>query len=187
MEPLIHQLKTYTPVSEALKSALQTAFSEKTVTKGTEIIREGQYCRHFYFIEKGLFRSYFLHEGKERTYWFHAEDQFFTAWYSFYLTRPSFETVEAVEPSTVYAISKTDFDALADTHREFGRFARLFIQNHYAMMDYATKIFQDLSAKEKYAMLLESMPSIDQRARLGDIASFLGMSQETLSRLRGKK
>ncbi len=187
MDSLITALRQYTTVSADLENRITQVFTEKKVDKQAELLKEAGYCNHFYFIESGLLRSYFLQDGKERTYWFYAEDQFCTAWYSFYTGEPSFETLEAIEPSTLWAISKTDFEALADTHREFERFARKFIEIQYAVMDNITKNFQDLTATEKYESLTASMPNLDQRAKLGQIASFLGMSQETLSRLRGKK
>ncbi len=187
MESLLKAIAEYILVSEELKIEIETRFEKQFLPKNEILLKENTYCNHFYFLEKGLIRSYFLKEGKERTYWFYDQGNFFTSWYSFYLKMPGFETLEAIEDTHLYKISKDNFDVFTQESPRFERFARLFIEGQCGYIDYVTKNFMDLTAKEKYDQLLESMPDIEQRAKLGQIASFLGMSQETLSRLRGQK
>lgn len=187
MENLIEQIRQFSVVSGQLESRIADVFTKIQVQKNTSLVEEGKYCKHYYFIEKGIFRSYYLSNGKERTYWFYAEHEFFTSWYSFYANQPSFESIEAVEDSAVFVVSKNQFQELIDDFREFEKFARCFIEQQYANMDFIIKNFQDLTAKEKYELTMREMPGLDQRAKLGHIASFLGMSQETLSRLRTLK
>ncbi|WP_420604126.1 Crp/Fnr family transcriptional regulator [Flagellimonas sp.] len=187
MENLIAQIREFSLVHKELESRIADVFSKIRVQKNTTLIEEGKYCKHYYFVEKGIFRSYYLNKGKERTYWFYSENEFFTSWYSFYANQPSFESIEAVEDSDVFVVSKSQFQELINDFREFEKFARCFIEQQYAVMDFITKNFQDLTAKEKYELTMREMPGLDQRAKLGHIASFLGMSQETLSRLRAQK
>ncbi len=187
MQNLIEQVRQFSVVPNELESSMVTAFRKIQVPKNTKLVEEGKYCQHYYFIEKGIFRSYYLNKDKERTYWFYSESDFFTSWYSFYANQPSFESIEALEDSEIYVISKSQFQELIGSFREFEKFARCFIEQQHAIMDFITKNFQDLTAKEKYELTMREMPGLDQRAKLGHIASFLGMSQETLSRLRTQK
>ncbi|MGX1931083.1 Crp/Fnr family transcriptional regulator [Flagellimonas sp. 2504JD4-2] len=187
MKNLIEQVRQFTVVPHQLESRMASAFTKIVVPKNDKLVEEGKYCKQYYFIDKGIFRSYYLNKGKERTYWFYSEKDFFTSWYSFYANQPSFESIEAVEYSEIFTISKSQFQELIDDFREFEKFARCFVEQQYALMDFVIKNFQDLSAKEKYELTMREMPGLEQRAKLGHIASFLGMSQETLSRLRTQK
>jgi CRP-like cAMP-binding protein len=175
-------------VSPELKKAINSLETKSIEVKaGETFISEGSRTPFMYFIKKGLVRSYFLDKDKDRTYWFYREDDMFTSWYSFYLGDPSFESFMALEDTTMFAVSKTQYETLVKEHKEFAEFSRKFIEYKYAYMDYMTKTFIDLTAKEKYDYLLKTEPSLINRVKLGYIASYLGVSQETLSRIRARK
>jgi len=139
-----------------------------------------------YFIEKGCVRGYYNLDGKEVTYWFGFEHSFVTSFYSFISRKPAFENIQLIEDCRVLAISYDDLQKLYDKYPEIERLVRIINENYYVRLEERFVAAQFKSAKERYAGLLDFSPHILQRMPLGHIASYLGISQETLSRIRGK-
>ncbi|BDS15305.1 Crp/Fnr family transcriptional regulator [Aureispira anguillae] len=187
MEELIQQIASKIKLSPELKASIKELFIEQKVPKKTQLLREFQYCQNLYFLSKGTVRTFYYHEDKIITSWFYNEGNFFSSWYSFYLQKPSFEYVEVVEDSTIYKISYDNYQLLLDRHSDFERFGRLLAEEYTAFIDQYSKGYMFLSAKERYQLLLTYFPDIELRVKLGDIASFLGITQETLSRIRSRK
>ena len=121
------------------------------------------------------------------TSWFYREGQLFTAWSSFYKRSPSYEGVELTEDSTISALSYNHLRQLYKQHPKMQEFGREMVEEQLVFLDYFYKGFMFMSAKEKYDLLLSVFPDVTLRVNLGHIASFLGISQETLSRIRAKK
>lgn len=139
-----------------------------------------------YFLEKGCVRGYYNLDGKEVTYWFGFEHSFVTSFYSFISRKPAFENIQLIEDCTVLAISYDDLQKLYDKYPEIERLVRIINENYYVRLEERFVAAQFKTAKERYAGLLDFSPHILQRMPLGYIASYLGISQETLSRIRGK-
>ena len=150
-------------------------------------MKEQQRATYLYFIEKGLLHNYYLHQGRQVSSWFYLEHQFITAWSSFYGQTPSFETIECLEEVVLYRISYTHYQQLIADFPAFAHFARRLAEEMLTTIDVFSKSWSFLSAKEKYQLLQTYFPGIELRVKLGLIASFLGISQETLSRIRAGK
>ena len=101
--------------------------------------------------------------------------------------KPSFEEIECLEDCILYQISYNNYQRLIADFPAFGNFARLLAEEMLAFLDEFSKGWSFLTAKEKYKLLLSYLPDIELRVKLGHIASFLGITQETLSRLRAQK
>ena len=187
MKDLIAAFEAIIKVDSDLEGALHEAFIRKEIKKGDRLLREGQYCKHLYFLESGLIRCFCYEKDTEVNTWFYKEDNFVSSWYSFYSDDAGYETIEALEDSVVYALHKEKYNQLLDQFPIFERFARILAQDQVAIIDSFSKGYMFLSAKEKYQLTLQYFPDIEQRVKLGQIASFLGISQETLSRIRGSK
>ena len=187
MEPLFDNIAAKITLSQALKETIAESFVEQSIPKGHQLIEAGQIVRKLFFLEEGTIRSY--HHGKDReiTSWFYIDDQFFTCWYSFHGQEPSFEYLEAVSDCRMYTIDYQHYQDLLDTCPECQQLGRLIAEEQLAFIDYYSKGYMFLSATERYALLRSYIPDIELRVKLGQIASFLGVSQETLSRIRGKK
>ena len=112
---------------------------------------------------------------------------FLTSWYSFYSQVQSFEYIETLEDSVVYAIDYTQYQKLLEQFPSMERFGRLLAEEQMAFLDNFSKGYMFLTAKEKYQLLLSIYPNVELHVKLGHIASFLGISQETLSRIRARK
>jgi len=179
-------IKSQISVSPELEEALSTYFKKEEIRKGEILLREDSYCRRLYFLEKGTVRTYYYHDQKDVTSWLYHERLFFTAWYSFYLQQPSFEYIETLEDCTVFSIDYHNYQTLLNQFHDFERFGRLIAEEQTAYIDYFSKGFMFLSAKDKYDALLSIFPDVELRVKLGHIATLLGISQETLSRIRSK-
>lgn len=173
-------------MSPDLLERLKTSFERKEISQGQLILSHGQKANHLYFIEKGVLHNYYFHDGKKVSSWFYKEAQFISSWHSFYGQKPSFEEIECLETGVIYQISYSEYQQLIADFPLFGNFARLLAEEMLIFLDEFNKGWSFLSAKEKYQTLLSYFPDIELRVKLGFIASFLGISQETLSRLRAK-
>ena len=187
MENLIQRIKSITLISENVETAIRKVFKKELFQKKAILLREGQYCRKLYFMDKGLVRTYFSYKDKDVSTFFYSENLFFTSSYSFYSQAPSFEYIEALEDSQVYSIGYDDYQKLMTDFPTFGAFGRIYAEQQLAYIDFYQKGYAFMTAQEKYFLLLEMFPGIELRVKLGYIASFLGVSQETLSRIRGQK
>lgn len=157
------------------------------IKKGDTLLRKNQYARYLYFIVKGTVRTYNEFKGKDITTWVYPEHIFVTSWYSFLENEPSREFIEVLEDGIVLAISNLKLEEMYDSHPGVERFGRLLVQDQLSFTEFYSMGYQFLSAKEKYELLLEIFPDITLRVKLGHVASLLGISNETLSRIRAGK
>lgn len=162
-------------------------FETQIVKKGTLILEAEVTCRELYFVNRGTARTFAYTSEREVTSWFYPEGNFLTSWYSFLQQQPGFEQIQALEECEMEVISYTNLMALYNEYPEFERFGRLLAEEQLAFIDYYSRGYLFLSAKERYQLLLDYFPDIELRVKLGQIASYLGISQETLSRIRSGK
>ncbi|MEL7121296.1 MAG: Crp/Fnr family transcriptional regulator [Bacteroidota bacterium] len=187
MQILLENISVRAHISPALKEQIVSYFEKITTKKKELILADGSKARYLYFIEKGILHNYYNQDGQHITSWFYAENSFVTAWSSFFRQEPSFEEIECLEDCILYRISYTNYQKLIDEYPAFSKFARLLAEEIVAFLDEFSKGWSFLSAKQKYELLLKHFSEIELRVKLGLIASFLGISQETLSRIRSRK
>lgn len=186
MDKLFALFKNYVALSDDLKAEIQKIAILESYKKGEIILDEGYVCRKMYFLNKGTVRTYFYQKGKDVTYWIYPDSSLFTAWPSFVNQKVSDEFIEATEPVELISISFENWKNLSEKFPEINRFGKLWMEEQMAQLHEFYMGYYFLSAKEKFDLLVTVFPSITQRANLGHIASMLGISQETLSRIRGK-
>ena len=167
--------------------AVLDGFELKQWPRGSNILQAGRTCRYLYFIEEGCVRTYAESPEREITSWFYPENQFVSSWYSFLAQEPSFDYIEALEDSTVWQISYETLHRLYEEVPSFERFGRLLVEEQLAFIDYFSRGYLFLTAKQRYEQFLTYFPDAEVRVKLGHIASFLGITQETLSRIRSRK
>jgi signal-transduction protein with cAMP-binding, CBS, and nucleotidyltransferase domain len=174
-------------VNAELRERLHRDFELMEVSKGDKLLQQDTCVHKLYFIEQGVIHNYYYHDGKKVTSWFYAKKQFLTTLYSFYIQKLGFEEIECLEDCILYAISFEKYQKLIADLPAFGNFVRLLAEENLSILDCFSKGWSFLSAKEKYDLLQTYFPQIEQRVKLGLIALFLEISQEILSRIRGKK
>lgn len=187
LEPFKSLLKKYDlAFNDEVSALIEKYFNREELHKGDIILSEGQVAKKLYFIETGLARTFLYDKEKEISSWFYMENQVLTSWHSFYAQSPSFDYIEILEDTKVYAINYDDFQNLLNENDTFNLLGRYINESILIALDYYSKSYQFLSAKEKYALILNTFPGILNRVKLGNIASLMGVSQETLSRIRAK-
>ncbi len=185
---ILNILDTDLKLKPKFAEILSAAFEEKQFKKGSVIWRQGNRCRNLYIVKKGLLRVYYYNnEGKEITHWFAAESTALTDLGSFFQGSLSEYNMETLEDSLVYTITLTKLNTLFDEYHEIERFGRLFTMEMMIQITEKVKDLQFRTAQERYNILLEKHPAIIQRAPLGKIASYLGITQQSLSRIRAQR
>jgi CRP/FNR family transcriptional regulator, anaerobic regulatory protein len=184
--PFLDHLSTITPISKELEKGILSVSQNISVQKGNTLVKNGERCRNLYFIEKGLIRGFYYDQGKEITHWFGKEGEFATSFYSFITNEPSPETIEALEDCELIRIKHNDLQDLYQTFPETERIGRIITETYYIDLEERFLNIQFKTAKERYQNLLNKNASLLQRASLGQIATYLGITQETLSRVRAE-
>ena len=184
---LSEHLKNIAKLSDSLEDDLKNLFEPKKFSKGDHLFKQGEICRHMFYIEKGLVRVYYYSDiGKEITAWFSAENTLITALDSFYNHKPTSDYCEVLEDSVVYPMSFSEFEIILNSEKGARLAFYILYEITRKMTEYISSIkFQ--SAEERYKALIKEYPTIQQRTSLGHIASYLGITQETLSRIRSNK
>lgn len=167
--------------------ALAAMVTRRELPKGHLLLEQGKVCQHFYLLEQGSARGYYNHEGKDVSLWFAFEGDVLTSLYSYATGKPSYTNIELLEDSAVIGFTFDQLNALLESYPEFNLIGRLLTEQYFIELEERTLSFQFKTATERYHELITKQPQILQRASLGHIASFLGVSQETLSRIRAKR
>ncbi len=173
-------------INTTLREEINAVCEKISLAKGATIIEINTRCNDLFYIEKGLIRGYYFLEDKEVTNWFAQQDEFATCFYSFIAQKPSFETIQAIEDCELIRISHSTLQKLYAKFPETETIGRIITENYYIKLEERLLSMQFKTAKERYQNLIETKPSLIQRAALGQIASYLGISQETLSRIRSE-
>ena len=139
-----------------------------------------------YFLQQGALRGFYQLEEKEVTHWFAFEKDFVTSFHSFISQEPSVENIQALEGCVLWSISKTHLTELFNRFHEIERLVRIAYEKYYIRLEARFVNAQFKTAGERYEDLIQQTPHILERVPLGQVASYLGISQETLSRVRGK-
>lgn len=186
MSPIFNHINQYYSLSNEAKEALQHCFEKHIFPKNKLLLKEGQICRHLYFLESGAVRGYYNLDGKEVTHWFGFENDFFTSFYSFTTENASVENIELLEGSIIWSISKESLHQLFNHFQEIERVVRIAYEKYYVRLEERFVNNQFKTAKELYENLLKQHSHILERVPLGYVASYLGITQETLSRIRSQ-
>ena len=156
------------------------------VAKGSMLIRKGQRCNHFYIIQKGFARIFSVIDDKEITTLFARENDIITSTYALFTQTRSNESVEILEDSILLKVNYEAFLQRCNKNPTLLKLYRFLMEKYYLALEERTLSLQFDNALERYRKLLSRHPFILQRASLGSIASFLGMSPVTLSRMRAQ-
>jgi CRP-like cAMP-binding protein len=172
-------------ITEAEFELCKTFFIPKKIRKKQTLLLEGDVCTYNAFIEKGVLRSYRTDEkGNEHIMRFAFEGWWITDLSSFLLGKYSTYTIEAIEDSELLLLTASAREELMDALPVFERYQRLLLENAYIALQARVNSALTESAEEKYIKLTGSYPDIIARVPQHMIASYLGLTPETLSRVR---
>ncbi|RQO30656.1 cyclic nucleotide-binding protein [Taibaiella sp. KBW10] len=188
MTPLVQYLESHFDIT-APDDLQQISGLFKTVTlkKGDYWLKTDQYCRQLSFVKSGLLRIYRSVEDKEVTQWISAEGSFLTDLSGFLFQTPSRWNIQALTEVSLYTISQTDYQKLGTLVEKWHTLEKQFIAKCFTMLE--NRMFQHLSmsAEERYISFFEQHKALFHQVPLQYIASMLGMTPETFSRIRKKQ
>ncbi|WP_020528879.1 Crp/Fnr family transcriptional regulator [Flexithrix dorotheae] len=188
LEQTIHKIgESYHPLSIECQRKFIENSKLNFLKKGEIVVRDGEYSKKAYLIIEGCARAYYLKDGKDISDWFTFENQFMASIISFFSEEPSPHYVEFVEDSTVLEFSKDTVDFLSRKHHDFERFISKVVTETMLGLCERLHTIQFAKADERYDRLITIYPDITQRIPLTHIASYLGITLETLSRIRSHK
>ncbi|MCQ2237834.1 MAG: Crp/Fnr family transcriptional regulator [Bacteroidaceae bacterium] len=154
--------------------------------KGEQILKEGEVCRYMYYVYRGFVRQYYFKNGKDLTEHFSYEGKMVICIESFFKQEPTRLLVEAQENTWIYGLPYLALEELSKEDYNIAVFYRKILE--VSLID--SQIKADLqrfeSAQDRYRRLIANQPEIFRRAALNQIASFLQMTPETLSRVRAQ-
>ncbi|CAM1356901.1 MULTISPECIES: Crp/Fnr family transcriptional regulator [Tenacibaculum] len=163
----------------------KSLLKKRDVKAKTLIIKEGSIAKNLYFIDSGLLRSYYFLDGKEINSYFSCDNQFISIFSSFINQTPSLEILETIEDSCVYELSYYSLSELYTKSANFEKLGRILAEKNYLCALERTSTMQTKTAKEKYLDFIKKYnKKIVQRVPQHQIASFLGIAPESLSRVR---
>ena len=186
-ENILEHFEKFIPLSENLKSELTKKLNYIVFKKGEIVLNANQVCTESYFINKGILRTYFLKDGKEISEYFCGIDEWVNSPKSFMQRKKDIYYIDAIENTDAYFINVNDLVYLFDNFPEMERYARLSMGSVFGHFMERITSTRFTSAKERYTHFQKTYSDIYHRIPLGMVASYLGITQETLSRIRAEK
>ncbi|MCA1919159.1 MAG: Crp/Fnr family transcriptional regulator [Flavobacterium piscis] len=179
--------KTRTEIDDKTLSDISSYFKIKKTKRNEFLLEEGEICKHFFFVNKGCIRLFNINNnGEEGTRYFHFEDSFGTALPSLINQTASYEFMQTIEPSELLVIERDDYFHLVETVPQFAFIYREILESAYLKSQERIYCFQSLEAIEKVRWVLTNQSKWLTRISNKMVASYLGLTPQTLSRLKSK-
>lgn len=187
MNDLVAIINSIYPLSSDFNDYLTLILKERSFRKKEFLLKAGHVCRTIWFIRKGCVRCFYNEGDSEVCSWFMMEGHWVISVDSFFKQKPSYESIQALEDCNVYSMEYDQLQYLYKRYPEFNVIGRILTERYYALSEERLYSLRMKSAAERYNFLTNHYGEIVQRIPLKYIASYLGISEETLSRIRARK
>lgn len=184
--PLLAVLQPLLPPSPQVEAYLKEHITASTVRKRKLLLKEGATCEHIYFVIKGAVRGFIREGHRDITTWINVENQLVTSIFSLSQRNPAIENIQALENCELLVMTLDDLETMYQRYPETNVMARKLLQIYYADAERRAFIARLTKAENKYRHFLLHHQHLSNRIPLKYAASFLGMTLETLSRVRKK-
>jgi len=188
MDPLLSYFDRLIPLNKEEKELVVAKFHPRLYRKRQYVLQEGDVCTQFNFVVRGCLRMYKIDDqGSTHILQFAAENYWINDLGSFHSERPSELNIDALEDTMVLQINHNDLISIYKQATKFDRIFRVLIENSFVQLQ--KRLLQNISstAEERYQSFLEIYPHLNNRLSQVQIAAFLGITPEFLSRLRNRR
>jgi len=187
MQELNQYIKSYFPVPPADLEEIARQFKPVELRKDAFFLKEEQYCDRMAFVRSGLLRVYrYAPDGKEVTQWISTQGYFITDLASFVFDTPGRWNIQALSDCELFCINRKAYQGLSATVPKWAELDKLFIARCFIMLEERIFSHLHLSAEARYQKLMADSPELFNLVPLQYLASMMGMTPETLSRIRAK-
>jgi CRP-like cAMP-binding protein len=183
-EQFIHYLTRINLLSREAREAVLNLCSTVSIQKNKDLQSIGQTCKTIYFVQEGTARIYYYKEDKDVTEYFAFANDLIIRAESLFTGNPSHKAIQAICDTTFIAIPANPLFQLFDQHRDVERLFRKIVESSYVDTINRLESLQFHSAEERYRSLIEESPAVIRDIPLKHIASYLGITQVSLSRIR---
>lgn len=184
-EKLIQFIQHIMPMPIEKAEQITAYFNLKHIDRGDYVLKEGKISKESHFIEEGFLRAYVMDmNGDEVTTNFYGRNIFANDFLSFFKRIPSNESIQALTDCTTWVIGYDDLQTCFHTIPEFREFGRMMLINNYSHLKERMLGMVQLTAEQRYLKLIETHSEIFQYAPLKNIATYLGITDTSLSRIR---
>lgn len=187
MEGIMHLFNAIHPITNDLMHHFERIIKHKTIKRKEHLLKAGDYCTEMCFIKKGLLRCYIKNSRKELVTWLLKEGDMATAVVSFHGGIRSDESIEALEDTEVYYITREELEEVYDTYDFFNRHGRILTIAYQVEGRRMYNAMLLLSAQERYQLLENSKSDLINRVPAKYLASYLGISEAYLSKIKAKR
>lgn len=187
MTTLIAYLHKIYPLSAGCLDYLSLAIQTRSLQKSDFLLKAGQVCQHRYFVQTGLLRRFYYKGRADISAGFTFENELMDATQSFYQQSPSSEFIQCLEDTTIEYISFRDVEFICERFPEFIIIERYLHRQYLAFSDRYTAVLRLPYAAQKYEHISLHFPKVRQRVPGKYLASFLGISETNLSRIRNRR
>ncbi|MDG1518255.1 MAG: Crp/Fnr family transcriptional regulator [Flavobacteriales bacterium] len=188
MKDLINKIKSSIDLTSEAEEFIYSISEEKKFSKGEVLIREGQAVKKTFFVTNGCLRSFCVDKnGKEHTLLFAIKNWWISDYIAVHTDELATLTVECLTESSVIEFNAKELDGIHARFPEFESYQRHNLERHVVSLHKRILNQLQLSAPERYDLFLQQYPDIEQHTRNFHIASYLGITQQSLSRIRVEK
>lgn len=184
MEQLRNCISNQINIDKESLESIVSAFEIQTIKKGEFFLKSGRICRKMAFIETGYLRMYDIADGKEITFWVGSNGKFITSLSSFIFESENFWNIQAVTDCTIFVINRQKHFELCKQQPKWLEFDNLLLAHSFALLEKSMFAQLHTTAQQRFENLLKEEPALFNHVPLQHIASMLGITPESLSRLR---
>lgn len=185
MDEIINKIASnYCCLKNTTISSWETKSKIVEYKKGQQLVKEGQLRHKLFYLIKGSVKAFYVNNDKKVVDWFSFENEFITSSTSYLTNEPSLHFIEAMEDCIILETEKISVELLCKNHHDFEHLFRIILSKVIVQFRHRIVSLQFKTVRQRYKSLIQQYPQIELIVPLGDIASFLGITQETLSRIR---